>query len=227
VVVLALAEAKGEVVERLPLGDEPASPLRVLVPGRHLGAPLLQRGRLLASLPGFGEERAPSFHLRARELRGLGGGRGGGRLLLVRGRRPFRGRVFEEVVARVERDLAARGAVEVGEGLAGRVGADAVEDVVLAEGGDLDHLAAVDHRSEVGLVVRDRVVLLHPARDLQGEEPLLVCVVPQLGGHVDLRRASDGLAAVLFHEPGRLPPGIHFRGCDGGRWRRHGLRRRR
>jgi hypothetical protein len=66
----------------------------------------------------------------------------------------------------------------MGEGLARRVGADAVEDVVLAEGGDLDHLAAVDHLREVGLVVGDRIVLLHPARHLQGEEPLLVRVVP-------------------------------------------------
>jgi hypothetical protein len=114
----------------------------------------------------------------------------------------------------------------VSERLAGGVGAHAVEDVVLADGGHLHHLAAVDHLDEVGLVLGDRIVLLHPSRHLQRQEPLLVRIVPQLGGNVDARGAPDGLAAILFDEPGGLSPGIHLRRQDCGGRSRRGFRRR-
>src|SRR4029079_7493755 len=102
-----------------PCSEESRAFAVVAVPGVPLRAPLLQGGRLLPGLPGLGEKGAPPLRLRARGLRELGRGRRRGRLLLFGRGRPFRRRVLEEVVAREERDLPARGAVEVGEGLAG------------------------------------------------------------------------------------------------------------
>src|SRR4029079_14678977 len=113
-----------------PCSEESRAFAVVAVPGVPLRAPLLQGGRLLPGLAGLGEKGAPPLRLRARRLRGLGRRPRGGGLLLLGPRRPLRRRVFEEVVPGEERDLAARGPVEVGQRLVRRIGTDAVEDVV-------------------------------------------------------------------------------------------------
>ena len=103
------------------------------------------------------------------------------------------------------------------ERLVGGVGADAVEHVVVADGRHFDEVPVLDHPREVRLVVRDRIVLLLPGRHLGGQEAPRVGVVPQLGGDLDARGASDGLAALLFDELGGGAPRVHLRGGDCGR----------
>ena len=110
--------------------------------------------------------------------------------------------------------------VVVREGGVGGGGSHAVEDVVVAYGLHLHHLAAVDELDELRVVVGQLEVLDPALRHLHGEEPSPIAVVAQLRRHRHRGRAAHRLAAVLFDPARRLPPRSH----DG---RGEGVRRRR
>ena len=65
------------------------------------------------------------------------------------------------------------------------VRADAIEDVIVAERRHLDQFAFADEPGEIGIILRQREMLLAGFGDLHGEKAPSVAVVLQLGGRVD------------------------------------------
>jgi hypothetical protein len=94
-----------------------------------------------------------------------------------------------------------------------------VEQVIVAERPYLDELVALDQPHELGVIVGRVEVLLAGGRHLDGQEPLAVRIVPQLGRHGDLRRAPHRPAARLLHLPRHVLPGLHPGRVHHG-WRR-------
>ena len=224
-----LAEPPRDVVQGLPLRDEQAAPLLIVVPGRRL------RARASPAWPLPGAPRAPAPGAPAAvcawargSLRRLGGGCGGGRLLLVE-RWPTIPR------PRPRRGRSARTAGSPGPSR-GRSGRGARRSRWRRRRRGCGPCRRRGPRPS------RRGRSSAPGRPRRGGSgsPSPSSPPPAWPGTASCPRSAAArrargraprgrwrCAAVLFDEPGRLAPGIDLRGRDGGRWRRRGLRRRR